>query len=388
MRRAPLRIDRRRFVAGAAGLPVACGLALPAGGAFAAGGDRLRVGLVGCGGRGTGAALHALGAARGVSLVAMADAFADQIDSSAALLAARAGAAFDCPPERRFAGPDAWREVVAADVDVVILATPPALRPLQAAAAVGAGRHVWCETPGAVDVAGVAILAAAGAAAAAAGLCFASGLALRHDAATAAVVDRIRDGAAGRPLAVTTRADLGLPWFRPALPGWTAAEFELRNWISHPRWSGGHLVERHVAAIDKALWVLGDADPVAAIPDTRSAGFHLAFADGRRIDASCHRRLGGTGIVAERVRCEDGTCDLRRPTAAPYGDRHPLQVAMTRLVEAVRSGRRLDDSGPLSRATLAAVAGRMALEAGTAVAWGRLHVGTPSPPRPLQSFHS
>ncbi len=388
MRRDPLRIDRRRFVAGAGGLPVACGLSLPAGGAFAAGGDRLRVGLVGCGGRGTGAALHALDAAHGVTLVTMADAFADQIASSAAVLEARAGAAFDCPPERRFAGPDAWRQVVAADVDIVILATPPAFRPLHAAAAVQAGRHVWCETPGAVDAAGVEILAAAGAAAAAAGLCFASGLALRHDAATAAVVDRIRGGVAGRPLAVTVSADLGLPWFRPASPGWTAAEFELRNWISHPRWSGGHFVERHVAAIDKALWVLGDVDPVAAIPVAGSGAARLAFADGRWIDASCHRRVGASGLVAERVRCAEGTCDLRRPAAAPYGDRHPLRVAMTRLVEAVRSGRRLDESRSLCRATLAAVAARTALETGTAVPWSRLHGETPSSTRPLQSFHS
>ncbi|MFM7108683.1 MAG: Gfo/Idh/MocA family protein [Planctomycetaceae bacterium] len=388
MRPAPIRIERRRFVAAAAALPAACGLSLPAGGAFAAGGERLRVGLVGCGGRGTGAALHALAAAPGVTLVAMADAFADQLASSAAVLEARAAAAFDCPPDRRFAGLDAWRQVVAADVDLVILATPPAFRPRQAAAAVEAGKHVWCEKPGAVDAAGVAILAAAGATAAAAGLCFASGLAERHDPATAAVVGRILDGDAGRPLAVTVRGDLGLPWFRPARPGWTAAEFELRNWISHPRWSGGHLVEHHVAAIDKAFWALGDADPVAAIPDARSGGVRLAFADGRWIEAAFRRRAGAPGLVEERVRCADGTLDLRRPAVAPCGDRHPLRVAMARLVESVRSGRRIDDSTTLCRATLAAVAARTALDAATAVTWSGLHGGTASTARPLQSISS
>lgn len=368
MRHAPARLDRRRFV-GTVALPAACGLVVPAGGVFAGGGDRIRVGLVGCGGRGTGAALHALAAAPGVTITAMADAFADQIDSSAALLAARAGAAFDCPPARRHVGLDAWRQVVAADVDLVILATPPLFRPLHASAAVRAGKHVWCEKPGAVDLAGVRILAAACAAAAARGLSFASGLALRHDVATADLVARARDGAAGRPLAVTVRADLGLPWWRPVRSAWTAAESELRNWISHPRYSGGHMVEHQVVALDKALWVLGDAEPVAVIPDRGTAAVRYVLADGRHIDAAVRRRSGATGMVEERVRCERGTYDMRRPATAPHGAGHPLAAAMRALLTAIRGGRRLDDGPGLCRATRVAVAGRLAIESGTAGGW-------------------
>lgn len=377
MRHDSSRLDRRRFIAGTVALP-ACGLVLPSGGAFAAGGDRIRVGIVGCGGRGTGAALQAVAAAPGVEVTALADAFADQLESSARVLTARAGAAFACPPERRFVGAEAWRHVLQSDVDIVILATPPAFRPGHAAAAVAAGKHVWCERPAAVDVAGVRRVAAACAEAADRGLAFAAGLGARHDAATATLVNRIRDGAAGRPLSVTVRADLGLPWYRPARPGWTAAEFELRNWISHDRFSGGHLVERHVDAIDKALWVLGDDDPVAAIPARDAGGVRLLMADGRHVDAALRRRDRASGLVEEHVRCTNGTRDLRRPPEAPHGSRHPLQSAMTCLVTAVRSGRRLDDGPRLCRASLAAIAGRIALQTGAAIAWQTLRTAAPS----------
>lgn len=375
---ASLRLDRRRFVAGAVALPAACGTGVP-GRVFAAGGDRLRIGLVGCGGRGTGAALDAVAAAPGVTITSMADAFADQVASSAALLGARAGAAFDCPPERRFVGLSAWRHVVESDVDLVILATPPAFRPLHAVAAVNAGRHVWCETPGAVDSAGARTLAAAVTAAAAAGLSFASGLGLRHDPFSSALVTRLHDGAAGRPVAVTVRADLGLPWVRPARPEWTTEEGELRNWIAHARYSGGDLVERHVAAIDTGLRVLGDADPVAVIPDRRTGAVRYALADGRFVEAAIRRRPGATGRVEEWVRCERGCLDLRRPAGAPHGDRHPLRLAMAACVQAIREGRRLDHGPWLWRATLAAVAGRMALDTGASVAWQTVHGGPSAP---------
>jgi predicted dehydrogenase len=382
------RLDRRRFVAGAAALPAACGLPLPALGAFAAGTDRLRVGLVGCGGRGTGAALDALASAPGVAVVAMADAFGDQIESSAALLAARAARGFDCPPQRRYAGPDAWRQVVESDLDLVILATPPAFRPLQAAAAVRAGRHVWCETPGAVDASGVGVLAEAVAEAATRGLSFASGLARRHDAFTTAVVERIHAGTAGRPLAATVHADLGLPWCKPAQAGWTAADVVLRNWIRHDHLSGGPFVERHVAAIDMALWALGDEDPVGVVPGAAGGGVRYLLADGRHVDATLRRRSGATGRVEEFIRTTSGVRDLRRPASAPNGDRHPLRVAMADLVGAIRSGGRLDHGPWLRRATLAAVAGRTVLRTGTALAWSDLPNTAARPARPLQSSHS
>jgi predicted dehydrogenase len=381
------RLSRRRLVAGVAALPVACRAALPPGGVFAAGGDRIRVGVVGCGGRGTGAALDAVAADAGVVITSLADAFADQLDSSAALLSARAGTAFQCPPWRRFVGLAGWRMVVDSDVDLVILATPPVFRPLHAAAAVRAGRHVWCETPGAVDGAGVRLLSQAVAEAAARGLSFASGLAPRHGGPAAELLTSIRAGAAGRPLAVTVRGDLGLPWLRQAGPGDTTADLALRNWIWHPHLSGGHLVEHHVAALDKALWVLDDVDPVVAIPGPRPSSVRHELADGRHIDAALRRRPGATGVVVEQVRCTHGVRDLRTPASASSPD--PLRLGMSALVAAIRATRRLDDGPRLCRATQAAIAGRTALATGAAVPWsGAVSPGLPSPPRPLQSVQS
>ncbi|MFM8804621.1 MAG: hypothetical protein ACKOK8_12050, partial [Planctomycetia bacterium] len=135
------------FLGGA--LAVSCGTSgiLPAGGLFAGGEQRLRVGLVGCGGRGTGAAAQAMAADPTVRVVALGDVFADQMSSAADVLSGtehgRAGR-FDCPPERRFVGPDAYLRVIESDLDVVLLAAPPDVRPRHLEAAVAAGRHVYC----------------------------------------------------------------------------------------------------------------------------------------------------------------------------------------------------------------------------------------------------
>lgn len=380
-----LRIDRRRFTAGAASLPVACGLSRSLGGAFAAGSDHIRVGIVGCGGRGTGAALDAIAADAGVRVVGLADAFADQIESSVALLATRGGTAFDCPPERRFAGLDGWRRLLECDLDLVILATPPCFRPPQALAVVRTGRHVWCETPGAVDADGVDLLAAAAAEAADRGLSFASGLARRHDPASRSLVARLQ---AAEPLSALVHADLGLPWFKPARPGWSGEEFALRNWVAHRRFSGGDFVERHVAAIDAALWLMGDRDPESVEPLGSTGGVRYRWADGRHVDAALRRHATARGTIVESARCADGIHDFRRPPAAPNGELHPLAVAMAACMAAIRSGRRFDHGSWLCRATRAAVAGRMALDTGATVPWSDVGEQVASPARPLQSAHS
>lgn len=380
--------SRRQFLQAAAALPAGCALGVPA---FPLGGgkDRVRVGLVGCGGRGTGAALQAVMADRGVVITRLADLFPDQVAEAAGMLAARAGRGFDCPATRRHAGPDAWRAVVESDVDLVILATPPVDRPAQVVATVAAGKHVWCESPAAVDIAGVRAVMDAVAAAAGLGLSFASGLCARHDPATIAAMSRIRSGdsPAGRPRHVTVHADLGAPWVRPMQAGWNRAEQRLRNWISSPRHSGGHLVERHVHAIDRALWVLGDELPAVARPVTAGrrdaaavvTAVRYVYADGRSIDAAIGRSPTGSWQRVETVRGTRGTADLGGIATAPATD--PWQSAMTDLVAAVRGGRPLAAGGPVCRATLVAILGRMAAEAGVDVRAADVLAAS----RPLQS---
>lgn len=367
-------LGRRRFLGGS--IAGACASLIP-GGAFAGGGDRLRVGLVGCGGRGTGAAIDAASAHPAVRITALADLFEDQLLDAAQRIARAAGRAFDCPADRRFHGEEGWRSLLDTELDAVILATSPEARPTQAAAAVAAGLHVFCEAPAAIDREGVAVVVAANDAAAAGGLMFGSGLAWRHDPGTREAVERIRCGDIGRPCGALVRSTVGLPWRRSPEPAWNLAECARRNWVWFPQRSGGHLVERHVHAIDKALWALGDESPMAvepAAPDSTMARY--LFADGRIVLASIERREGGRDRSDEIVTGRFGSCDLGGLTIAgmnPWtaatcpGGRHAR--AMQAFVRAILTGRHTDDGDTLCRATLAAVLGRTALECGRRIDW-------------------
>src|SRR5436305_1662973 len=171
--------------------------ALPA--VHAAGTDTLRVGLVGCGDRGTGAAAQALAADQGARLVAMADAFDDRLDASLSLLRAdgKVASKVDVRPDRRFVGFDACDRLLASGVDVVLLCTPPQFRPRHLAAAVAAGVHVFAEKPVAVDAPGVRSVLESCAAAKAKNLSVVSGLCLRYDNGFRETLRRIHDGAIG-----------------------------------------------------------------------------------------------------------------------------------------------------------------------------------------------
>jgi len=386
--------SRREFLGAALATPLAAGIAVAPGGGFAAGPQRLRVGLVGCGGRGTGAAAQAVAADPSVRVVALADLFSDHLETAADLLARRAGAQFDCPPERRFTGDDAFRRVLDSGVDVVLLATPPHVRPLHLEAAVAAGKHVYCERPVAIDVAGVVRAAAAVARARAEGLAIVSGFCHRRDARTTACMALIHDGAIGRPFHVETHAAIGLPWCRPLESGHDPARWPLRNWVSFRRFSGGHLVEHHVEALDRAAWLLGDEAPVAveplpyperpapasigAVGDCRAGvAVRYLFADGRTILASIDRRQRGDAAVAELALGTAGTCDLRAGFIAGSRGRHILpppaagrhQAAMDALVRGILSGRPADDGRTMCQSTLLAILGGEAAETGRRQPW-------------------
>jgi len=362
--------------------------AAPAGGLFA-GTERLRIGVVGCGGRGTGAALLAAAASPAVRVVALGDVFADQVDSSADVLAARIGDRFECPAASRFVGADAYRQVIDAGVDLVILAGPPHVRPPHLEAAVAAGKHVYCEKPAAIDVPGAVRAAAAAARGRAAGLSLASGLCFRHDPRTAALVGLVRDGAIGRILAVQAHAAIGLPWRRPVDAAAADGTRRLRNWISSAECSGGHLVEHHVEAIDRALWLLGDIPPAVAegrfeIPSAGRGAIgdcpartavRYRFADGRSLEASVERCERSRWRIEEAAIGTRGSCDLVAGTiggrSVPLPAAGPARYAavMDRLVAAVLSGRLVHEGESLCRSTLVAVMGRVAAESGRPVAW-------------------
>jgi myo-inositol 2-dehydrogenase/D-chiro-inositol 1-dehydrogenase len=402
----PASLNRRGFVAGlgsgAAGALVAPRLSTAAVGGGPTPGRRatIRVALVGCGGRGTGAAVQAVRASRDIRIYCLADLFPDHLAESTAILARVAGGQFECPSRRRFVGPDAWRQAIESDVDLVILATHPAARPAQFAAAVRAGRHVYCEPPAAVDLAGIQLAATALAEARQRGLAVVAGLPGRHDQLLANLILRLGESSTqaavghqdgiGRPLHAAVAHHLGMPWIRRVPAQERSREYDLvRNWITAEKLSGGPFVERLVHAIDRALWVFGDECPIAALPlepagcrdefpkDSGKAGAsrvaaRFVYADGRGIDAVIDRRPRGISHRTELIEGTHGRIDLARHGDPRPAARHPLQVAMDRLIGMIRDTGPEDRTGSaaaLVRSTLAAVLGRTAVETGRSVAW-------------------
>jgi predicted dehydrogenase len=393
--------SRRSFLGGAVAASCAAAGTLPAGGLFAAGEQRLRVGLVGCGGRGTGAALLALQADPAVRVVALGDVFADQVASAAEVLD-RAGGHFDCPPAQRFVGHDAYRQVIDSGIDMVLLAAPPHVRPLHLEAAVAAGKHVYCEKPVAIDAVGVVRAAAAAARSRAAGLALVSGFCFRRDDRMVEMVARIHDGTIGRPRLVQAHAAIGLPWRKPAESPLASGDWPLRNWISFARFSGGHFVDQHVQAIDRAAWIMGDLPPLmaegmagaswavseshdneatGAIGDCAAAtAVRYTYGDGRSIEASLDRRERAGDRIVETVTGSAGSCDLVRGAIA--GQRGWLALSppgpgrfsatMTALVGGILTGLVAHDGDTMCRSTMMAVMGRMAAETGRPVSWSEL----------------
>ena len=269
MSESPASASRRSFLKTsgliAAGAGVAS-LASPSS-VHADGGDEITVALIGCGGRGTGAAKDALLADDHVRLVYMADAFEDKLASSLKTLKNDPATAdkTDVPEDRRFVGFDAFERVMATDVDVVLLTTPPHFRPAQLAAAIAAGKHVFCEKPVAVDGPGVRSVLETVEEAREKNLAIVSGLCWRYDLGVRETIGRLLDGAIGEIVAIQENYNAGTLWSHPRQSDWSDMEYQMRNWLYYTWLSGDHNVEQHIHSLDKALWLMGDEPPASAM---------------------------------------------------------------------------------------------------------------------------
>ncbi|WP_435018709.1 Gfo/Idh/MocA family protein [Tundrisphaera sp. TA3] len=231
--------------------------------AYAGGSDTLKIGLVGCGGRGTGAAEQALTADPGNRLVAMGDAFPDQIESSFSTLKGSAVAErVDVPSDARFSGFDAYKNVIDA-VDVVLLATPPGFRPIHFAYAVAKGKHAFIEKPMAVDGPGLRMFLDAAKESKAKGLAATHGFCWRYYEPRRELMKRVADGAIGDITSVETTYNSRGVWDprRTREQCSNDMEYQMRNWYYYSWLSGDHIVEQAVHGIDTMAWALGDAPP-------------------------------------------------------------------------------------------------------------------------------
>jgi predicted dehydrogenase len=364
--------------------------------AHAAGDDLLRVGLVGCGGRGTGAAAQALNADKNVKLVSMADVFEDRLQSSLAELKSdeKVAGKVDVTPEHRFVGFDAYKKVLDAGVDVVLLCTPPHFRPEHLAAAVEAGKHVFAEKPVAVDAPGVRSVLASCELARKKNLSVVSGLCLRYNLGFRETVRRIHEGAVGTVVTLQANDYRGSNWAKPRETGWTDMQWQMRNWYNFTWLSGDFNVEQHVHFLDVCAWVMKDEYPVRAIgtggrqvrtaPEDGHIYDHFSvvyeYADGAKLFSNCRQQRGCKNDISGHVVGTKGRSVLseRRKGLSVHagGDWHydgpndnMYQTEHDALFAAIRSGKPINNGDYMSKSTLMAIMGRMAAYTGQMITW-------------------
>ncbi|RMG24763.1 MAG: gfo/Idh/MocA family oxidoreductase [Armatimonadetes bacterium] len=347
----------------------------------------IRVGLIGCGGRGTGAVMDAVGTGEDVVLYAMADVFEDRLAGSANYLKEQLKERYQVEG-RRFVGFDAYKAVMEQDLDVVILTTPPGFRPAHLSAAIEAGKHVFMEKPVAVDGPGIRQVLEAADAARQRGLNIVAGTQRRHDVAYREAMERIHAGAMGDVVAAYCYWNQGGLWMNPRKPEWSDMEWQLRNWLYFTWLSGDHIVEQHVHNLDVVNWGMG-SHPVKAMgvggrqvrtdPAYGHIYDHFAiefeYENGVRMLSMCRQQEGTASRVAEHLVGTKGTSnantwiqgeqpwrfDGERPN--PYVEEH------RHLIQALRGGSYINEGRQVAESTLTAILGRMAAYTGQEVTW-------------------
>lgn len=392
--------SRRDFIRASsllvAGGAVSGGLGL-ARAVHAQGTQMLRLGLVGCGSCGAAAAAAALHAAgEPVQLVALADVFADRLQQAYRRLKGEHSGKVVVPPERRFVGLTAYRDLLATDVDLVILATPPGFRPLHFAAAVEAGKHVFLERPVAVDPPGVRRVLATSLVAEEKRLAVAVGLQRRHDAAYRDTIERLRDGIIGEPVTLRVYWNAGGVRPCPRRDGQTELEYQLRNWYFFDWLSGDQVVEQHVDNLDVGNWLVQDHPRAANAQGGREVRKRTGdegrdfgqiydhffgefrYAGGVRMFGQCRHMPHCWNNVSEHVDAVGGSADI---SGGKIYDRSGAIIWQTRgrraghlrefedLFTDLRSGNLPHEVQYGATSTMTAILGRMAAYSGQPVTW-------------------
>jgi predicted dehydrogenase len=355
-------------------------------------GRPLKAGLIGCGGRGRGAAMNFLDAGPNLRIVALADVFADQVADARRRLNDRGQ---DIPESRCYTGFDAYQKLIASDVDVVLHATPPHFRPMHMAAVVDARKHLFMEKPVAVDVPGVKAVMQTAERAASLGLSIMTGTQLRRELPRVEVWKRVRDGAIGEIRSVRAIRNQGALWYRVPQPGWSDMEYMIRDWVNWTWLSGDIIVEQHIHHLDAMLWVLGKT-PVKAV----GMGAHARRKTGDQYDFfsidyeydngvhmhSTIRQLNGCANGREEtIIGTTGTANLDGMIYDLAGKQvwkyqGPVNVALVQehvdWVTSIRSGKPVNTAKETAHATLMAIMGRDSAYTGKAITWEDLLAST------------
>ncbi len=356
--------------------------------------DTLKIGLVGCGGRGSGAAQQALTADSNSKLHAVSDVLPEKAEATLKMLGDHFAGRVDVPKERQFIGLDGYLKLIEC-CDVVILATPPGFRPGHLTAAVDAGKHIFCEKPMAVDAAGCRVALEAIRKSKEKKISVVAGFCWRRSPSRREAFQRLHDGKIGDVASILATYHTGpvkpMQEASARLPGMSDVEWQVRNWYNFSWLSGDGLVEQAVHSVDKICWAMKDVNPLSAVAtggrQIPSAGgniydhFHVAYEYDNNV--ICH--LASRQITG----CYNENSDFIRGTKGamiigkgdmPYmegedrwrfrgKEKNMYQVEHDELFAAIRKGEALNDGDWMIHSTMVGLMGRMAAYTGKKVTW-------------------
>ncbi|MCC6426776.1 MAG: Gfo/Idh/MocA family oxidoreductase [Phycisphaerales bacterium] len=396
-------VTRRDFVKATAAIVGAAGAvgiapSVIARTAHAAGSDEIKVALIGCGGRGTGAAVDSLHASPRIRIWALSDVFQDRMDQAhAGLTNISESVPEECvkrvsvPKERMFLGFDAYKEAINSGVDMVILAQIPHFRAAHFEAAINAGKHVFMEKPVGVDPFQMRQVIAAGAIADQKKLGVVTGTQRRHEQCYLEAMKRIQDGAIGKVLNASVYWNQGGLWSHERRAEWSDLEYQMRNWLYYTWLSGDHIVEQHVHNIDVMNWVMGSVPTkvtgmggrqVRTEPLFGHINDHFAlqyeYPNGVVGQSFCRQIPGCVDRVEEVVTGTEGRMVTSSGRAEITGkspwrfsgqQNSPYRQEHIDLIKSIEAGKPLNEAKQIAESTLTAIMGRMAAYTGQEVTW-------------------
>ena len=396
----------RNSVTAGATLAAASQLAVPRG-VYAQGSDVVKFGLIGCGGRGTGAGKQALSANPSNHITAIGDLWQDKIDYAVQSYTKSNPEQVKVTPDTQFTGLDAYKKVIDSGVDVVLLTTPPAFRPLHFKYAVEKGKHVFAEKPMCVDAAGYRSVIETIEAARKKNLAFVDGFCWRYSIGERQTFPRVHDGAIGDVVSIYSHYNAAQLWMKARQPGWSDTEWQLRNWLYFTWLSGDHLVEQAVHTVDKIAWAMKDQMPARAWatggrqqrvdPAFGHVWDHFAvvyeWANGARAHMYCRQQDQVVNGVNDHFIGTKGVCDIKSnfsPRSGgndyvirQHGDTGPgwrlsnipkdfpnaYQVEHDELFDSIRKGKPINAGDRVANSAMMAIMGRMAGYTGQVVTW-------------------
>ncbi|MDD4589416.1 MAG: Gfo/Idh/MocA family oxidoreductase [Parabacteroides sp.] len=359
-------------------------------------GKALKVGVIGCGGRGSGATFNLLDAANGITIAALGDVFQERVDELAGKL--KDQKQVDVPADKRFVGLDAYQKVIDSGVDAIIVATPPLFRPLHFQYAVDKSKHCFLEKPICVDPVGYRTIMAAAKQAQAKNLCVVTGTQRHHQRNYVESLKKIMDGAIGEITGGCVYWNQPMLWFKKREAGWNDCEYMIKDWVNWKWLSGDHIVEQHVHNIDVFLWMSG-LKPVKAVGfgsrQRRLTGdqydnFSIDFTmeNGIHLHSMCRQIDGCVNNVSEFIQGTKGTWSTengdtvikdntgkeiwkydKEAEKTAHKQNDPYVLEHVNWVNCIRSNKPIELASATAASCMAAIMGRESAYTGAETTW-------------------